>query len=81
MQLARGGPVFGSVGVGWTYFKRYRMEIDLLRSMFAPPEVSDEYSLVGWDEALIGEHAEVKFQSFCFELDANVFPCLGERAG
>lgn len=67
--------------MGWTYFKRYRMEIDLERGLFAPPAISSEYALVGWDDGLIATHAEVKFQSFCFEMDANVFPCLGEREG
>jgi len=26
-------------------------------------------------------HASVKYRSFCFEIDANVFPCLGDREG
>jgi GNAT superfamily N-acetyltransferase len=64
-----------------TYFKRFRMEIDLTGRQLAPPMVPVGYRLVGWDESLIEAHAEAKFHSFHSEIDANVFPCLGEWAG
>lgn len=68
--------------MGLTYFKRFRMEIDLAaRPVSPPPELPPGYAMVPWDESLVNAHAEAKFQSFCFELDANVFPCLGDREG
>lgn len=67
--------------MGVTYFKRFRMEIDLEGPLFAPAELSSTYTLLPWDERLLSIHAGVKYRSFCFEIDANVFPCLGEREG
>jgi len=67
--------------VGLTYFKRYRMEIDLLESPIIPEAVPAPYSLTAWSNSLVEAHAEAKFSSFCFEIDANVFPCLGDREG
>ncbi len=63
------------------YFKRYRMEIDLAH--FAPPEgpMPLGYSLVPWSTALSDIHAETKYLSFRTEIDANVFPCLGDADG
>lgn len=63
-----------------TYYKRFRMEIDLDGSL-DPPRLADPFRWVGWDETLIETHAEVKFLSFRSEIDAHVFPCLGERHG
>jgi ribosomal protein S18 acetylase RimI-like enzyme len=63
-----------------TYFKRFRMEIDLQgRELSAalPPG----YGFVPWDESLLDAFAKTKFRCFCNEIDANVFPCLGELAG
>jgi ribosomal protein S18 acetylase RimI-like enzyme len=74
-DLADGEPM------GLTYFKRYRMELDLTQPLFKQPELPSGYELEPWNENLIEAHAEAKYQSFCFELDANVFPCLGEKDG
>jgi len=63
-----------------TYFKRYRMEIDLAGrdlSVRAP----DGYGFLPWDSALLQAFAETKHRSFSEEIDANVFPCLGELEG
>ncbi len=63
-----------------TYYKRFRMEIDL----DGPPEPSplaSPFSWVSWEETLIDRHAEVKYLSFRDEIDAYVFPCLGDRHG
>jgi ribosomal protein S18 acetylase RimI-like enzyme len=64
-----------------TYFKRYRMEVDLsgreLKEIAAPAG----YRLLAWHPELLEAHALAKFLSFCDELDSNVFPCLGERSG
>jgi GNAT superfamily N-acetyltransferase len=67
--------------VGLTYFKRYRMEIDLTGRLPAPPEMPDEYEFAAWDDSLLEQHAETKYHSFRSEIDANVFPCLGDWAG
>ena len=67
--------------MGITYFKRYRMEYDLGRDLFEAPPLPPNYKMIGWDERLIERHAETKYQSFRQEIDANVFPCLGERDG
>ena len=63
-----------------TYFKRYRMEVDLGVRRFAPA-LPPSYRFVGWDEALLDVHARTKFRAFRDEIDAAVFPCLGELAG
>jgi len=67
--------------MGLTYFKRYRMEIDLAGRDFSNPKFSRPYRLLSWDDSLLEAHAEAKYQSFRSEIDANVFPCLGELAG
>ena len=66
--------------MGLTYFKRFRMEIDLGRSI-PEPRLPAGYQFVAWDTVLVDTHAEVKFHSFRHEIDANVFPCLGEHLG
>ena len=67
--------------MGMTYFRRFRMELDLRAPLYAPLPLPPDYQLVEWRSELLDAHAEAKFQSFCYEIDANVFPCLGERAG
>ena len=64
-----------------TYFKRYRMEIGLDGRDFSGKPLPEGYWFVGWDESLLGTFAEAKYLSFRGEIDANVFPCLGELAG
>lgn len=67
--------------MGLVYFKRYRMEIALASLREPLAALPADYELVPWRDALIPAHAEVKYLSFCYELDANVFPCLGSRDG
>lgn len=67
--------------MGLTYFKRFRMEVDLDEDLFVPPPLPPGYSIVPWRESLLDAHAEVKYLSFCYELDVNIFPCLGDREG
>jgi ribosomal protein S18 acetylase RimI-like enzyme len=67
--------------MGLTYFKRYRMEINLLGRDLSWPTLPSGYRLIPWNESLLSLHAETKFQSFRDEIDANVFPCLGDQAG
>jgi mycothiol synthase len=64
-----------------TYFKRYRMEIDLSNGPVARPRLPQGFRLIPWRAALLETHAEAKYLSFRYELDANVFPCLGEYDG
>jgi hypothetical protein len=63
-----------------TYYKRFRMEIDL-DGIEPLPALPDPFYWVGWDETLLDAHAEVKFLCFEDEIDAHVFPCLGNRQG
>lgn len=63
-----------------TYYKRFRMEADL-ECLGAPERLSPPYRWVPWSESLLEAHAEVKFLSFRGEMDALVFPSLGDRAG
>lgn len=64
-----------------TYFKRYRMEVDLRGRDFSEVEVSPGYRLAAWEPNLLELHAQTKFLSFRDEMDAHVFPCLGDRMG
>lgn len=63
-----------------TYYKRFRMEVDLDQST-RPAELPLPFRWVAWRESLLDLHAEVKFLSFRDEIDAHVFPCLGDRFG
>lgn len=67
--------------MGLTYFKRFRMEVDLSGPALVPPPVPPGYRLLGWDDSLLEAHAEAKYQSFRGEIDSNVFPCLGDWLG
>ncbi len=70
--------------MGMTYFRRYRMELNLrgFRAQWDHESLTSAgYELVGYDEGLVREHAQAKYHSFCREIDADVFPCLGRRDG
>src|ERR1043165_5613236 len=71
----------GSILMSLSYFKRFRMEIDLTGRQLIPPLPVEGYRLLAWDDALLEAHAEAKYNSFRDEIDSNVFPCLGEYAG
>jgi hypothetical protein len=43
--------------MGLTYFKRYRMEIDLVGSDFSRVRLADGYRFVEWSESLRDVHA------------------------
>ena len=60
------------------YHKRFQMELDLRRWRRQAVGLHPDYRLRPWSGDLIREHAEAKFYSFRDELDAVVFPCLGE---
>jgi len=63
-----------------TYFKRYRIEIDLAGHDFGA-DVPDGYRLLPWEPALLDAYTRAKYDGFRNEIDVNVFPCLGELSG
>ena len=73
--------MFGQSGTQSTvYFKRFKMEIDLV----APPPAAHlpaGFTWMPWDDGLLDLHADVLFRSFHEEIDALVFPSLGDRVG
>lgn len=71
----------GGRGVGMTYYKRFRMEIDTRLDPVHELALPAGYSWNPWSPRLLERHANVKFESFRGELDASVFPCLGEAFG
>jgi mycothiol synthase len=64
-----------------TFFKRFRMEIGLTGRHVPEPPLPPGYQFVPWKASLLESHAEAKYRSFRAEVDANVFPCLGDYAG
>jgi GNAT superfamily N-acetyltransferase len=60
------------------YHKRFQMELDLRRWRRQALALHADYRLRPWSDDLMRDHAEVKYHSFRDELDAVVFPCLGE---
>jgi hypothetical protein len=64
-----------------SYFKRFRMEIDLRGRSFAAFALPPGYRLLAWDPDRIAAHAEAKYYSFRHEIDADVFSCLGDSDG
>jgi ribosomal protein S18 acetylase RimI-like enzyme len=64
-----------------SYFKRFRMEIDLRRRSFAQFAPPPGYRLLAWRPDQLAEHAEAKYHSFRYEIDADVFSCLGDSEG
>jgi hypothetical protein len=63
-----------------SYFKRYRMELDLRGRRFLPVFVPPGYRLLTWQPAMVENHAIAKFESFRNEIDAGVFDCLADLA-
>lgn len=72
--------MFSGPAMKITYFKRFKMEIDL-HDAPPPPDLPEGYSWVAWDDTLLEWHAEVKFHCFHEEIDAAVFPSLANRHG
>jgi ribosomal protein S18 acetylase RimI-like enzyme len=63
------------------YYKRFRMEIDLVGRDIEPPPIPDDYRILPWDSSLLEAFALAKYNSFRGEIDASVFPCLGDLNG
>ena len=64
-----------------SYYKRYRMELDLRNWRAIPSFAPSGYRLLPWRPELLFDHSEVKYQSFRNEIDADVFNCLGALDG
>ena len=62
-----------------SYFKRFKMEVDL--SDLPTPSLPPGYRWVAWGAELLDEHARVLHGSFQQEIDAVVFPSLGDGGG
>jgi ribosomal protein S18 acetylase RimI-like enzyme len=62
-----------------TYFKRYRMELRL--ADIPPLEMPRGFRWIPWNRDLIDTHAHVLYDSFHQEIDAKVFPSLGDLLG
>jgi ribosomal protein S18 acetylase RimI-like enzyme len=63
------------------YFKRYKMELALSRWRSGEAAIPDGYELIPWRTGLAEKHAIAQYRCFRFEIDANVFPCLGDEEG
>lgn len=66
--------------MGVIYFKRFRMEVDLTEELPAF-ELPEGFHWRAWADGLTDLHAEIKYRSFCDEVDSKVFPILGDRWG
>lgn len=66
---------------GVTYFKRFRMEADLLASFAPVPELAPGFAWLPWREDLLEQHARAKQQSFDKEIDGLIFPNLSTYEG
>ncbi len=62
-----------------SYFKRYKMEADL-RDL-PPPSLPPGFHWLPWSDEQLTAHAEVLYESFHQEIDAVVFPSLGNPDG
>jgi ribosomal protein S18 acetylase RimI-like enzyme len=63
-----------------SYFKRYRMELDL-RHPRPAAELPHGFRWIPWGDERLEEHAQVKFRCFAGETDAVVFPSLSHLSG
>jgi ribosomal protein S18 acetylase RimI-like enzyme len=62
-----------------SYFKRYKMEAELREQ--PSPRLPEGFAFAAWSHDLIEAHADMLFASFHREIDALVFPSLGDRQG
>ena len=63
------------------YIRRFRMEIDFATVRLSGGTLPIGYHWVPWNRNTLERHADVKHGSFCGELDARVFPSLGDADG
>ncbi len=62
-----------------TYYKRFRMEVRLAE--VGPLQTPTGFTWLAWRPDLIDTHARVLYDSFHQEIDAAVFPSLGDLLG
>ena len=62
-----------------SYFKRYKMEVEL-RDL-PPPMLPPDFHWRAWGEDVLAGHADVLYDSFHQEVDAVIFSSLGSPAG
>lgn len=75
------GPEAGVMGMEIRYFKRFRMVLALSGRDFSHAPLPPGYRLCSWHQGGIAGHAVAKFRSFHDQIDADVFPCLGDEQG
>ncbi|GAB4155101.1 MAG: GNAT family N-acetyltransferase [Planctomycetaceae bacterium] len=63
------------------YIRRFRMQLDFAETWIPEPKLPAGFFWVPWCDSLIDRHAAVKYASFQSEMDARVFPCLGDSTG
>lgn len=73
--------IASDVQQGLTYFKRFRMEADLVAPLPTVPALSAGLSWVAWHDDCLTLHAQAKQQSFIEEIDGVVFPNLSRYEG
>lgn len=64
-----------------TYFQRYKMRIELGQTPEFDLSLPAKITMLPYSDDLVRTHARVKHESFQQELDAIVFPCLGQADG
>jgi [ribosomal protein S18]-alanine N-acetyltransferase len=72
----------GATNMSVVYFKRYKMQIHL-PAQFADRSagIDSKIRFLPWNEQFLGMHSVAKWESFRREIDANIFPCLGNKEG
>ncbi len=63
------------------FVRRYRMEINLSAARLPLATLPLGYEWTRWDADHVERHAHTKYLSFRSEIDARVFPCLGQLDG
>ena len=64
-----------------SYFKRYRMELEVWAAPLGPVALPQGYFWVSWQECLLEDHADVLYNAFFGTIDAVVFPSFSDRQG
>lgn len=64
-----------------SYYKRFRMEIDLRTASLPSPVLPAGYRWEAWCPDVLERHAWAKWESFRSEIDSQVFECLGDYIG
>lgn len=73
--------IASDVQQGLTYFKRFRMEADLIAAPPPVPALPPGFSWLAWNDDLLELHAQTKQRSFTEEIDGVVFPNLSRYEG